>query len=92
MSFPSYEEMMGKVQAAEQTKADVITIAQAVRDKKVEVFIRPASNGFLVYIGEFATVVETKPNNVGLLLKRLFGGNLEDEKILKSLRKLMGYL
>lgn len=91
MSIPNYDEMMARAQAAETQKTDIITIAKAVREGQCEIFVRPVNNGFLIYIGEFATVVATKANMVGLLIKRLFGGNLEDEAILKSLRKLMGY-
>jgi hypothetical protein len=89
--MPTYEESLARAQAAQQTRADVVTIAKAVRGGSCEIFIKPVNNGFLVYVGEYATVVTTKANDVGLLVRALYSGDLDNEDILKRIRRLMGY-
>jgi len=89
--MPTYEETLARAQAAQSTRADVITIAKAVREGNCELFIKPVNNGFLLYIGEFATVVATRANDVGLLVRALYSGDLDNEEILKRIRRLMGY-
>jgi hypothetical protein len=49
------------------------------------------SNGFIVSVGYDSTIVCTKANDVGLLIRTLYSSDLENEGVLKRLRRLMGY-
>jgi hypothetical protein len=87
----SYEEAMAGAEASVKQRRDVITIAQDLRAGEMGVNVQPVSNGFIVTIGYDSTIVCTKANDVGLLIRTLYSSDLENEGVLKRLRRLMGY-
>jgi hypothetical protein len=89
--MPNYDEMMAGAKAEVQSRRDVVTIAQELRSGAMALNVQPVSNGFIVGIGYDSTVVCTKANDVGLLIRTLYSSDLENEAALKRLRRLMGY-
>ena len=87
---PTYEESMKKME-----RFDVDTVAQMCRRGQCHLHVTPTSNGFVVSIngeGVQEDLVYTRPEYVGRLVQSIFNSNLENEGVLKRLRKLMGYL
>jgi hypothetical protein len=89
--MPNYDEMMAGAKAEVQSRRDVVTIAQELRNGNIGLSVQPVSNGFIVSVGYDSTVVCTKANDVGLLIRTLYSSDLDNEQALKRLRRLMGY-
>jgi hypothetical protein len=87
----SYEEAMAGAEASVKQRRDVITIAQDLRAGEMGITVQPVSNGFIVSVGYDSTIVCTRANDVGLLIRTLYSSDLENEGVLKRLRRLMGY-
>lgn len=91
MSMPDYDDMLSETRGTIKQRQDVVTIARSLRAGEAGLNINPVSNGFIVQIGYEATIVCTKANDVGLLVRTLYSSDLENEGVLKRLRRLMGY-
>jgi hypothetical protein len=89
--LPSYDEALKDAEVGLQQRRDVVTIAQEVRAGAMGCTVQPVSNGFIVSVGYDSTIVCTKANDVGLLIRTLYSSDLENEGVLKRLRRLMGY-
>ena len=89
--MPNYDEALQDAKVGVQARRDVVTIAQEVRDGTLGCSVQPVSNGFIVSVGFDSTIVCTRATDVGLLIRTLYSSNLENEGVLKRLRRLMGY-
>jgi hypothetical protein len=65
----SYEDAQRNIAQEEQSRRDVVTIAQEARAGNIGIQVSPVSNGFIVAIGYEAQVVCVRPNDVGLLIR-----------------------
>lgn len=86
----TYQEAVKKLE-----RLDVATVATMCRRGGIQATIYPTSNGFVVSLngeGVQEDLVYARPEYVGRLMQTLFNSNLENEKVLKRLRTLMGYL
>ena len=90
MSMTDYNEVMAGAQARLSEREDVVTFAKKIREGDFGLTVQPVQNGFIVYAGP-QTIVCSKPNDVGLLVRTLYGGDLDNSQITKRLRRLMGY-
>ena len=89
--MPNYDDALKEAQIGAQERRDVVSIARDVRAGAMGANVQPVSNGFIVSIGYDSTIVCTKANDVGLLIRTLYSSDLENEGVLKRLRRLMGY-
>lgn len=96
---PESEMTMEEIKESIQKRKDVITLALSVREGGQAINVRPLSNGFMVELTSVAfpesspqTFVFKKVNEVGTLMHRLMNGNLDNPEVIKSIRRLLGYM
>ena len=90
MNTIDYGSMVAGAEAAIAKREDVVTVAKRLRNGEFGLQVICVQNGFIVYAGT-QTIICTKANDVGLLVRTLYSGDLDNEKITKRLRRMMGY-